>query len=350
MLIIGITGTIGAGKGTVVDYIVKKHSFQHLSARDFLTKEVNRRNLVLNRDSLTSVANDLRAEFGSAYIIEQLFNIACASNKNSIIESIRTVGEIDCLKTKINSDTKFVLLSVDADPKLRHERILIRNSATDNIDFGTFLANEEREFTNDDPNKQNLSACMHLADIKLSNNGSIEDLHKEIDNALDILRQKEGIDTRPNWDNYFMQLCKTVAQRATCNRGKSGCVIVKDKQILVTGYVGSPSNLPHCDQAGHLFKQMIHDNNEITTHCVRTVHAEQNAICQAAKRGIALDGSTLYCTMTPCRVCTMLIINCGIKNIVCEYKYHNGSESEAMLKDAGINLKYFNEEILQYNK
>ncbi len=155
--------------------------------------------------------------------------------------------------------------------------------------------------------------------------------------------------TRPSWDEYFMDLARSVALRATCDRGRSGCVITKDKQILVTGYVGSPAGLPHCDEDGHLFKKTIHEDGSITNHCVRTVHAEQNAICQAARRGIALEDSTLYCRMTPCRTCAMLIINSGIKRVVCEFKYHAGAESEAMLKCAGIELSYFNDEVLAYS-
>jgi dCMP deaminase len=106
--------------------------------------------------------------------------------------------------------------------------------------------------------------------------------------------------------------------------------------------------LPHCDEVGHLFKKTYHEDGTITNHCVRTVHAEQNAICQAAKRGIALEGATLYCRMTPCRTCAMLIINCGIKRVVCQQKYHAGEESEQMFKEAGIQLEFFNEEVLKY--
>jgi len=153
---------------------------------------------------------------------------------------------------------------------------------------------------------------------------------------------------RPSWDAYFMKIANTVAERATCDRGRSGCVIVRDKQILVTGYVGSPVGLPHCDDVGHQFKKVIHEDGHTTNHCVRTVHAEQNAICQAAKKGISLDGATLYCRMTPCRVCAMLIINCGIKRIVCERKYHAGAESEEMFKTAGLSIEYVIEEIQQY--
>ena len=155
---------------------------------------------------------------------------------------------------------------------------------------------------------------------------------------------------RPSWDDYFMEIANTVAKRATCDRGRSGCVIARDKQILVTGYVGSPIGLPHCDDIGHQMKKMIHEDESITQHCVRTVHAEQNAICQAAKLGISLAGSTLYCRMTPCRTCAMLIINCGIKRVVCEHKYHCGTESEEMFKLAGVKLEYVNEEILKYDK
>jgi len=154
---------------------------------------------------------------------------------------------------------------------------------------------------------------------------------------------------RPSWDEYFIKLADTVAQRATCDRGRSGCVITKDKQILVTGYVGSPKGLAHCDDVGHLFKKMIHEDGSVTQHCVRTVHAEQNAITQAARRGIALNGGTLYCRMTPCRTCAMLIINCGIERVVCERKYHAGGESEAMFREVGIQLDYIHDEIQQYS-
>ncbi len=159
---------------------------------------------------------------------------------------------------------------------------------------------------------------------------------------------EENKEQRPSWDEYFMELTRAVAKRATCDRGKSGCVIVKDKQLLVSGYVGSPAGLPHCCDEGHLFKKTIHEDGTVTNHCVRTVHAEQNAICQAAKKGIALEGSTLYCKMTPCRTCAMLIINCGIKRVVCEKKYHAGGESEEMFRQAGIELVFFCEDIEQY--
>lgn len=153
---------------------------------------------------------------------------------------------------------------------------------------------------------------------------------------------------RPSWDEYFMEVMEAISKRATCDRGKSGCVIVKNKQILVTGYVGSPKGLDHCDEVGHQLKKMLNDDGTISEHCVRTVHAEQNAICQAAKLGVSVDGATVYCRMTPCRTCAMLLINCGIVRVVCERKYHAGIETEEMFKKVGIKLEFIHDEVQKY--
>ena len=154
---------------------------------------------------------------------------------------------------------------------------------------------------------------------------------------------------RPSWDEYFLEVAHAIAKRATCDRGRSGCVIARNKQLLVTGYVGAPAGLPHCDDAGHQMKKVVHEDGRETSHCVRTVHAEQNAICQAAKLGVGLDGATLYCRMTPCRTCAMLIINCGINRVVCERKYHAGAESEELFRQAGVTLQYKYDEVLEYD-
>lgn len=145
---------------------------------------------------------------------------------------------------------------------------------------------------------------------------------------------------RPTWDEYFLEVQRAVAKRGTCDRGRSGAVIAKDRQILSTGYVGSPAGLMHCDEVGHLFKDTVHDDGHVSRHCVRTAHAEMNAITNAAKRGVSIDGATMYCNMTPCRTCAMAIINGGIKRVVCMKKYHEGKESEEMLASVGINVEF----------
>jgi dCMP deaminase len=141
-----------------------------------------------------------------------------------------------------------------------------------------------------------------------------------------------------------------VAKRATCDRGKSGCLIVRDKRIICTGYVGSPHGMPHCDEAGHLMKRLLDEEGNASQHCVRTIHAEQNAICQAARHGTALDGATLYCTMEPCRTCAMLIISVGIRRVVAERMYHAARESRELFAAAGVELVALSGEVESYER
>lgn len=339
MIVIGITGTLGAGKGTAVEYL-KGKGFVHFSAREYLKKIVKDEGLEVNRDTLTMVANEHRKQEGGEFIVKGLLKDAQKENKNCVIESIRNIKEVEYLK----ENSHFVLLSVDADIQLRYQRIYLRGSETDHVDFDTFKQNEQREMSSKDTSKQNLALVMRAADYTIDNSKDIEHLN----NQLEVILKKIMPYSRPSWDEYFLEIVKTVAKRATCDRGRSGCVIVKDRQILVTGYVGSPTGFAHCDEVGHLFKKTIDEDGTISMHCVRTVHAEQNAICQAAKRGIALEGSTLYCTMTPCRTCAMMIINCGIKRVVCLKKYHCGQETEQMFKQANIQLDFVSQEVMQY--
>jgi dephospho-CoA kinase len=180
-MIIGITGTIGAGKGTIVEFLVSQKGFTHFSVRDFLCEEIERRGLPVNRDSMVVVANDLRAVFSPSYITDRLFECAVKSGENSIIESIRAVGEIDSLRK--NKD--FILFAVDADIRKRYERIRLRKSATDNIDFDTFVENEKREMTTTDPTKQNLSECIKKADYVFVNDKDIVDLQREVEKTLE---------------------------------------------------------------------------------------------------------------------------------------------------------------------
>lgn len=180
MIIIGITGTLGAGKGTVVEYLVKEKGFVHFSVRDYLSEVIRERGMDVNRDTMVVTANDLRNKNGPGFIIEELYGKAAATGQNCIIESIRTPGEIEKLRKKQN----FFLLAVDADIKIRYERIKMRGSETDHVSFETFQQNEAREMYSDDPNKQNLSACIRQADFILINDGSMELLKQKTEEIL----------------------------------------------------------------------------------------------------------------------------------------------------------------------
>jgi len=139
---------------------------------------------------------------------------------------------------------------------------------------------------------------------------------------------------RLSWDKYFMEIAKMVAKRSTCDRRNVGAVIVKDKNILSTGYNGSPKGLPHCDEAGHEMSD---------GHCVRTIHAEANALIQAAKHGVAMDEAVMYLTDSPCYDCFKMLVNSGIKEVVYgEYydsRYGSSSKVLKLAKKARIKIR-----------
>lgn len=162
-------------------------------------------------------------------------------------------------------------------------------------------------------------------------------------------KKKEPKFRRPSWDDYFLEVANSISKRSTCNRGRSGCVIVKDNQIVSAGYVGSPPGFPHCDDIGHQMKKLTHEDGSATKHCVRTVHAEQNSICQAAKRGVSVKEATIYCRMTPCRVCAMLLVSSGLKRVYCETRYHDHEDPERIFRKGKVKIQYKNKTIQKYS-
>jgi dCMP deaminase len=126
---------------------------------------------------------------------------------------------------------------------------------------------------------------------------------------------------RPSWDQYFMLITRQVADRSTCNRAQVGAVIVRDKNILATGYNGSPAGLPHCMEVGCLIYESRTPSGEIEENCFRTIHAEINAIAQAAKNGSSIRDADIYITHTPCIHCFKVLINTGIKRVLYEKPY-----------------------------
>ena len=173
---------------------------------------------------------------------------------------------------------------------------------------------------------------------------------------------------RPTWEEYFISVLDAVSLRGSCDRGRCGAVLVRDNRILATGYVGAPSGLPTCEDEGHqLVKRCIipyateeekkafdskhfflieYTNEFFSTHCLKTVHCEVNAILNCARNGISTLGSTLYVGMTPCVTCSMAIIQAGIVEVVAKNLYQKGSESIKMFNKVGIKYKTLNESLL----
>jgi dCMP deaminase len=332
-MIIGITGTIGAGKGTIVNYLVKR-GFKHYSVRDFISEEIRNRGLEVSRDNLVKVGNDLREKFGAGYIAEQLHARAKEAGGNSVIESLRTPGEVETLRQKGD----FILFAVDANIGIRYSRITNRGTSTDNITFETFVENEKRELSSTDPNKQNISECIKMADYVFENNGTIEELYEQVNKVLKKIQTfSESKIQRPSWDEYFMKLAALVAERSTCLRHNVGAVIVKGKRVLTTGYNGAARNMDCCLDLGCLRDELGIPSGTRHEIC-RAIHAEQNAIIQAGIHGINIDGATMYCTHTPCMICAKMIVNSGLKEVI---SYHDYADEEArkFLIEANVKLK-----------
>lgn len=159
---------------------------------------------------------------------------------------------------------------------------------------------------------------------------------------------KEKKYLRPSWDEYFINIAELAGTRGTCERGRSGCVTVRDKRILCTGYVGSPAGLSHCDDVGHEMHTVTNEDGTTSRHCIRTTHAEQNAIANAARLGIALDGATLYTHMAPCYTCAKMLINAGIKRVVAKLDYHAAKRSKEIFDEVGIAFELLNNETEKY--
>lgn len=178
-MIIGITGSFGAGKGAVVDYLVSTKGFSHYSASGLITEEIASRGLPVNRDSMILVANDLRATFGPAYIIESLFERAREKGGNAVIESLRAVAEVQ----KIKELGGFVI-GVDADSMTRYSRAFERGSVKDGVSYEKWLEQEKAESNPDDPTKQNIFGALKESDVIVMNNGSMEELFAQVETVL----------------------------------------------------------------------------------------------------------------------------------------------------------------------
>ncbi len=187
MIIIGVTGSFGAGKGEVADYLVNRKGFKHYSARRFIFEEAKRRGLDISkgREVLIPVGNDLRREHGPAYIIESLYKQAVTEGVDAVIESLRVVAEVKRLQ-----ELGGYVIGVDADPHLRFERSIKRGSETDSVSYEEWIDHERRESNSHDPAKQDIFGALKASDCVVQNNGTKEELHDQIKEALKKLEAR----------------------------------------------------------------------------------------------------------------------------------------------------------------
>ena len=332
-MIIGLTGENCSGKGMVADYLQKK-SFYFYSLSDVIREELTSKGTEITRDALIKEGNNLRQKYGSSVLAVKT-TAKLQTDKNYIIDSIRNPAEVNELKKL----TRFVLLKILSDPENRFERMKERNREGDPKTLKEFLRVEELEASNQNSAKQQLTACMKLADKTIVNDDQPENLYKKVDQLLQEL-QVEKKKTRPDWDEYFMNIAKVVASRSNCMKRHVAAVIVKDKRIISTGYNGTPRGVTNCSEGGCPRCNQFVEGGTRLDECLCS-HGEENAIVQAAYHGINIKDASLYTTFAPCLMCTKMIINAGIKEVVYNIDYPLNNTALSLYKEVAIKLRQF---------
>jgi dCMP deaminase len=328
-MIIGLTGKNGSGKTAVSDYL-KSRGFEYYSLSDAIRDEIRNRGLEITREILIDVGNELRTKFGPGVLAERILR-NLENDINYVIDSIRNPREVEVLRTR----SDFTLLAVEADPKTRFERSRKRGRESAAQTFEQFVKEEARELDSDNPANQQLQATRQKADLVISNDGTLEELHRRLDQTLPPLMSRFK---RPTWDEYFMSIARVVAMRSNCMKRKVAAIIVKDKRVVSTGYNGTPRGAKNCNEGGCPRCNSMAESGTALDECL-CCHGEENAITQAAYHGTSLKGSTLYTTFAPCLLCTKMIINSGIAEVVYNQDYPLNERALSLLKECGITLR-----------
>ncbi len=330
-MIIGLTGRNASGKTEVSQYLGTR-GFEYHSLSDEIREEIRKRGREITREVLIEVGNELRSTFGAGVLAERILR-RLGQVRNYVVDSIRNPSEVEVLRRRPD----FTLLSVRADQAVRFERSRLRGREGAAATLEQFLAEEARELNSSDPTTQQLIATQRLADIEVSNDGSIHDLHTQLD---DILPRLMSNFRRPDWDEYFMSIAKVVASRSNCIKRKVAAIIVKDRRVISTGYNGTPKGARNCNEGGCPRCNSMAQSGTGLEECL-CCHGEENAITQAAYHGTSLKGAMLYTTFAPCLLCTKMIINSGIREVIYNQDYPLNERALALLRECGVVLRQY---------
>jgi len=325
-MIVGLTGRNAAGKGMAAEYL-KSKGFAFFSLSDVIREEVKRRGLPLTRDHLIATGRELRAHHGTGYLAERILE-RLEPGQNYVVDSFRHEDEVAVFR-KVS---EFHLLAVQADPKLRFERIRSRKRESDPQTYEAFLELEEKESTSLQAEGQNLTATEKVADHTLVNDGALEDFHAKLAGLIPRLMAKM---TRPGWDEYFMKMALVAALRSNCAKRKVAAVIVREKRVISTGYNGTPRGTKNCFEGGCPRCNNLAASGTKLDECLCS-HGEENAITQAAYHGVSIARGTIYTTFAPCLMCTKMIINSGLHEVVYNMDYPLNDVTFRLFKDAGV--------------
>lgn len=328
-MIIGLTGKNGSGKGEIAKYL-QVRGFHYFSLSDVLREEAAKSSLPVTRDVLVELGNRLRNERGPGALAEKIFS-RLDPEKHYVVDSIRHPSEIQVFRRRKD----FTLVSVRAPELLRFERMKQRARENDPLNIDDFRKLESKEAQSQQGADQQLDQAIALADVFIDNGGSLQMLHDMLKNLLLEHARKQS---RPGWDDYFMGIAKMVALRSNCIKRKVAAVIVKDLRIISTGYNGTPRGVKNCAEGGCPRCNNIEVSGKSLEDCYCS-HAEENSIVQSAYHGVSIKESVLYTTFSPCLMCTKMIINAGIKEVVYNLDYPMSETSLQLLSQAGIQTR-----------
>lgn len=328
-MIIGLTGKNGSGKGEVAKFL-KDRGFEYHSLSDIVREETKERGLNVTRKNLIEVGNDLRQKFGASVLAQKMLE-RLEIDRHYVIDSIRHPSEAQTLKTRDG----FVLIEVVAPSEVRFKRIKSRGRENDPKTLKEFLQVEKVESKSKVGSDQQLDATLALADHKILNSGTLASLYEKI---AKLMMQVAAQKKRPNWDEYFMGIAKVVSLRSNCVKRKVAAVIVKDKRIISTGYNGTPRGVKNCSEGGCPRCNSFTTSGSKLEDCLCS-HGEENAITQAAYHGVNISGSMIYTTFSPCLLCTKMIINSGIREVVYNMNYPLGGAALMLLEEAGVAVR-----------
>ena len=325
-MIIGLTGRNAAGKGAAAKFLESK-GFYYYSLSDVIREEIRKAGLELTRERLIETGRELRDTRGLDVLAREILN-RIEDDRNYVVDSFRHPAEVETFREQPG----FRLIVVEAAPEIRFKRIKQRGREDDPVTFEEFQSVEEQEIANQEDKGQQLKACEQLADFRVTNDGSLEELQEQV--AV-LPRQVMGDLARPNWDQYFMSLAKVAAMRSNCVKRKVAAVIIRDKRIVSTGYNGTPRGTKNCFEGGCPRCNNLADSGTQLDECLCS-HGEENAITQAAYHGVSVKNGTLYSTFAPCLMCTKMIINAGIREVVYNLDYPLNETSFKLLQEAGV--------------
>ena len=331
---IGVAGRNASGKGEVVAFL-EQRSFYPISLSDIIREDLEADGLDPTRERMIERGRALRERHGSGILAERAL-LRLPADRNHVIDSIRHPAEVAALRAADD----FLLLWVEAGTAVRFTRSQLRGRAGDGGSLEEFEALEGRELQSEDGPGQQLLAVRDLADEVIENDADLAALTARLEQ---FLRGKLFFRNRPTWDEYFMNIARVVATRSNCIKRKVGALIVADRRIISTGYNGTPRGVLNCNEGGCPRCAGGAEAGTRLDECLCS-HAEENAITQSAYHGVTVRSSAIYTTFSPCLMCTKMIINAGIEEVVYGAAFPLEEIALGLLREAGVKARQLESE------